>query len=106
MGVVYIVSEGETGPTKIGISRSSVIARVLGLQIGNPRPLRLVATFSVANPRGVERRLHEHLRAGRLCGEWFSFNEDTVLANVVEFLTRENIKFTQVIQKINVYKTR
>ena len=65
---VYFVRRGETGPIKIGWSKSPA-ARIAQLQTGQDVKLSLLATA----PGGCreESALHARFSASRLMGEWF-----------------------------------
>lgn len=77
-GVVYLLDDGDA--FKIGHTRSHVAARISGLQTGNPRVIRAVATIGPAN-ESVESELHTRLGQWALRGEWFK--RDGILAEVV-----------------------
>jgi hypothetical protein len=76
---IYIISEGEAGPVKIGRSRNPDF-RLADLQIGNPRKLRLFCTWEIEK-HGIAYRLEEWiyktLRPSSIyCGgEWFGISE-------------------------------
>lgn len=76
-GVVYVVDDGDA--IKIGHTGGPPAARIAGLQTGNPRLIRAVATIAAASP-AVEAHLHEQLSQWNLRGEWFE--RDPVLAQV------------------------
>lgn len=65
---IYIAQEADHGAVKIGTSHNPS-DRVRVLQVGNPRPLFLVAWRDVA--AGTERRLHRHLSPHLISGEWY-----------------------------------
>lgn len=66
---VYFVQEGERGPIKIGVARR-VEFRFSDLQVGNPRPLRLLHVIS-GGTDAHERSLHRRFHSLRIRGEWF-----------------------------------
>lgn len=70
--VVYFITD-ETF-VKIGVSRSgpALTERFKELQIGNPKPLRLIGV--VPGDFHVERKLHGMLVKHHVRGEWFELN--------------------------------
>lgn len=68
-GVVYLVDDGDA--IKIGHTVGPPAARIAGLQTGNPRPIRAIATIAAASPT-VEAHLHEQLSRWNQRGEWFA----------------------------------
>lgn len=70
---LYIISEGESGPVKIGMSRAPEY-RLAELQTGNPRLLQIVwrRQFSTrAIARDAEKAAHLFLSELKQTGEWF-----------------------------------
>lgn len=67
-GTVYVVRESSGTYVKIGWG-TNVPKRIAELQVGNPRPLTLLAAFEAS--RDVEKDLHHQLREYRYRGEWF-----------------------------------
>lgn len=73
-GYVYVIQAGgKDGPVKIGWSTESPAWRRDVLQIGNHLELKILTTISAK--RSLERELHAELKAHRIRGEWFTFNE-------------------------------
>lgn len=69
-GRVYFIEEDEWSAVKIGFSAKNCPLRLINLQIGNPRKLRIARTF-----RGtliLEQLTHRLLVKHRLTGEWFA----------------------------------
>lgn len=82
--VYFIQSGGVKGPIKIGSARD-VRARISMLEVGNPRPLTLLATA-----RGgvvLEYGLHRKFRRTRIRGEWFRATAE--LKQLIVLLSRE-----------------
>jgi hypothetical protein len=77
---LYVISEGEAGPVKIGRSISAP-SRLCSLQTGNPRPLRILAAWEVRADEinEAESTLHEELEGFALIGEWFALSERFIL---------------------------
>jgi hypothetical protein len=67
-GQVYVVSDGLAH--KIGHTRTHLAVRIAGLQTGNPRTIRAVASISPAS-EAVEAHLHTVLAPWYVQGEWF-----------------------------------
>ncbi len=67
---IYIVRAGESGPVKVGRAKD-VTARMIEIQVCNPEPVALIATF--AAPESVEQRLHAALKEHHVRGEWFKW---------------------------------
>jgi hypothetical protein len=80
MEYLYLIRSGDH--VKIGISRN-IKARLADLQVGNPVPLAIIATFAFADAGPVERAVHERFADARVRGEWFQLKEGDleVLAN-------------------------
>lgn len=73
-GRVYFVEEDERSAVKIGFSSKACHLRLIDLQVGNPRKLRIARTF-----RGtflLEQMTHRLLAKHRLCGEWFTRGDE------------------------------
>ena len=71
MPVVYCIESGDY--IKIGIAKNAK-ARLAELQVGNPMPLKLRRTWTVAPgrmPRHTEAEFHRVLKEWRVRGEWF-----------------------------------
>jgi hypothetical protein len=85
---VYFVRAGVRGPIKIGHAKDP-ISRLRGLQTASPYPLTLLGTVRGGEP--IEKKLHEHLAADRLLGEWFQPTEH-VLALVNGLLLAEAMR--------------
>lgn len=77
--VVYFVQDGDF--VKIGASTAgrSLMLRVAGLQVGNPRELVLRCVIA----GDLEREFHEHFAKQRVRGEWFRI-DDEIEAFMVE----------------------
>ena len=67
-GLVYVVDDGDA--LKLGHTTGAPAVRINGLQTGNPRLLRTVATVGPASP-AVEGHLHRVLAAWWVRGEWY-----------------------------------
>lgn len=76
---LYLISEGEDGPVKIGMAHSPSF-RLRALQIGNPRRLKLAASWGILlRSEGSRAEAHIH-RIMRRCsihcgGEWYRISE-------------------------------
>jgi len=71
---VYFVSEGVTGPVKIGYA-SDVPYRIKNMQTGNPRRLMFRFCIECLDQQDAllcERQAHKILRPYWIRGEWFS----------------------------------
>ena len=81
---VYFVSDGEY--TKIGHSayryRSSLRDRVSGIQVGNPKELRLIALIRSNRGKGyvmrIEKYLHEKYASKHERGEWYLLDKEDI----------------------------
>ena len=79
---IYVIQEGEGGPVKVGIA-ANAFWRISDLQVGNFRPLKLIAVFTCedkANARRIERWAHFQLEESHLAGEWFNEHPEAVVA--------------------------
>jgi hypothetical protein len=90
---LYIISEGEHGPVKIGRSRNPG-ARLYELQTGNARFLRLVATYELTHDEAcdAERLLHDELDGHSMAGEWFDLSESFMLEYMPDFFLSEGLE--------------
>jgi hypothetical protein len=84
--IYIILSGGQCGPIKIGISKDPE-QRVIDLQTGNPYTLVLfgfsqVGSFAAA--KTLEASVHAVLAASRLVGEWFDTDPDTARRTILE----------------------
>ena len=70
-GTVYFIQAGEGGPVKIGHTTRSVERRLSMLQTGNAVPLTVLRVCAAG--RDEESAAHEHYKALRLRGEWFTY---------------------------------
>ena len=77
-GVVYVLDDGHA--FKIGHTTGHVAVRVAGLQTGNPRLIRTVATVGPATD-AVEAHLHTQFGTLSLRGEWFRRSEVAALVD-------------------------
>ena len=77
LGPCYIYGIVDDGSRiKIGISKDPK-SRRRDLQVANPRPLTLPWTVLAPNrtiAESVERKIHRHLKAHRIAGEWFDLD--------------------------------
>ena len=76
---LYLIEDGEY--TKIGVSDNPK-KRLLDLQVGNPRPLKLVTVIEYKCDRTaylVEQCLHGFWGDCRACGEWFNVSVEDIL---------------------------
>lgn len=90
---VYVIAEASIeadshSPVfmKIGVA-SRPLARLKGLQVGNPRKLEMVSTTKIPTRDGafaMERILHGILSEDGVSGEWFLCLPSRVLEQVVD----------------------
>lgn len=72
MSYVYLIAESDNGPVKIGVAKNPG-ARIVELQVGNPKRLRLAGTWALLNRNDaffVERAVLDEMVRYRLVGEW------------------------------------
>lgn len=83
---LYIISEGDDGPIKIGVSRNPR-TRLTDLQIANPRQLTIFVTYTFVEEIAYECevRLHEELAERRVRGEWFNIRPSFILEYMPDF---------------------
>ena len=74
---MYVVTDGDG--IKIGFTVKTVDSRIAGLQTGNPRTIRPLATIHNVVP-DVEAALHTAFGEHHRTGEWFDFDALTSLA--------------------------
>lgn len=72
-GWIYFVGEvGSDEFVKIGLTRhQNARVRVRNLNIGNPRPLEILALWKVRDVGAVEALLHRSFKEHHIRGEWF-----------------------------------
>lgn len=75
--MIYAVQLGN-GPIKFGRA-INVKKRLSHLQIGNPKPLRLLASQETEDDKHAEGAIHESCRADLIRGEWFKSSRRTRL---------------------------
>lgn len=68
--LVYFVRVGGEGPIKIGFT-SNLASRLRGLQVAHTGAVTVLATISDADPRRVEKALHQRFAHLRVAREWF-----------------------------------
>jgi hypothetical protein len=85
-GYLYIISESPNGPVKIGRSISPG-SRLATLQTGNPRPLRIYASYLLPDDDVVmaEEHLHHELEHRAMVGEWFDLPENFMAGYMPDF---------------------
>lgn len=70
-GYVYLIKEADGDFYKIGHTTKNPETRLKELQTGNPRLLKLIATYQTDNYKHLERLLHETYKKNHYSGEWF-----------------------------------
>lgn len=83
-GTIYVVQALPLSPVKIGFTSKHPLDRITELQIGNPHPLKILAT--VRGTMADERKIHKSLSSVRLTGEWFEWTDLT--RDFVAFLSQ------------------
>lgn len=83
MASLYLISQGENGPIKIGIAKNTT-SRLGALQTGNPMRLKIVKQIRFGSYRDAqiaEGAMHKDFerRVKRLSGEWFLIDEESAL---------------------------
>jgi hypothetical protein len=80
--IIYFVRE-KRGAIKIGRSQSLNV-RLVCLQSGNPRPLKVMGTMEVAEEK--ERELHKKFSRHQIQGEWFRPHK-----NLLSFIRKNTV---------------
>jgi len=89
MTSVYLISEGEFGPVKVGVA-ARPLSRRAELQTGNPKPIYVYRTWTLFTRKEafqVERLVLDEMAPYRLEGEWIladEFGTAAVVARHVE----------------------
>jgi hypothetical protein len=91
---VYFVREDGDGPIKIGHAKT-VLFRLVSLQTGNPRALRVIATMN--GPRKMESAIRRRFNHLRMRGEWF--HADKELLNFIHAEADEWPPYDQEVSK-------
>lgn len=93
MSEIYLVSEGEAGPVKLGRSFNPD-ARFSFLQTGNPRPLRMRARWLVPASRlcDIERELLNELSEFSMIGEWLRIDEASAISYILGYFRANGIE--------------
>jgi integrase len=68
-GYVYVIGD-EAPPYKVGWSRSAA-RRLIAIQTGNPRRIKILHVVPHEHARAVEWQAHRLLGSARISGEWF-----------------------------------
>lgn len=90
-GVIYIVSEGSSF-YKIGKSKDhSVINRLVGLQVGNPRPLSFVQCYYCSDYHTLEFAVHSSLEKHKISGEWFEIDLKNIKRTIINCAKNNDI---------------
>lgn len=86
VGYLYLISESPAGPVKVGVSVNPA-SRLSSLQTGNPRPLKVLASyrFPVSEVYEVEKMFHFDFIHSAILGEWFDLSEALVLDCMADF---------------------
>lgn len=103
---VYVVCEAAgLRPSKVGRTRD-MSARLVNLQNGNSRKLRLWWHAYVSQPIRVERRAHSLLLRKRIRGEWFDVTAARAVEAVEEalVLTRARIEPAPPVPALPTYE--
>ena len=77
MSCVYIISEGKSGPVKVGVARNPD-SRVRELQSGNPKRLYVADWWQMPDRNeafAVERAILDEMAPYRMVGEWIDADE-------------------------------
>ena len=74
--MIYFVLDELPGAVKIGLTHVDIEQRLSGLQVGNPRKLKLLGVTD--GNRTTEARLHARLEPHRISGEWFDIHSKDV----------------------------
>ncbi|HIC10926.1 MAG TPA: GIY-YIG nuclease family protein, partial [Campylobacterales bacterium] len=85
---IYVITDGEF--YKIGATKN-INRRIEILQMGNPRPLKLVYQKETPNNRAkeIEHYLHKYFSDKNILGEWFKLSEDDI--NQIETIVNQRL---------------
>lgn len=98
--IVYFVRQADDNIFKIGITSGTMKKRLTGLQVGNPKKLRVYGELKTSEShRKIESFLHSKLKELRLEGEWFNLDSSQVDAIIKEL---QGAKITE--QQPNFFK--
>lgn len=87
-GYVYVIAAPRGDRCKVGMTLGPPERRLRQLQTGNAAPLSLHGVARVANPRALEKRLHDRLAKARIRRtEWFAVSP-SVAARLLRRLAR------------------
>jgi hypothetical protein len=84
---IYLISEAERGPVKIGHAKDPA-SRLCDIQIGNPRPLRLVNFWRVHCGPTAEDEIHRSFHGKHMRGEWFACSEKSAASRIEKLIGR------------------
>ena len=89
MTSIYIISESELGPVKIGFSNAPE-RRLKQLQTGYPKPLTLhhVEYVGETNVRLMEGFIHAANRHRKVQGEWYNLTVEDAIVEVKHAMIR------------------
>jgi len=71
--IVYFIQGKSDNLVKIGIC-NNLKRRMIGLQTGNPHPLRVLRQLDVMDHERLERDLHDRFKDFSVQGEWFNLS--------------------------------
>lgn len=85
MACVYVISEGEWGPVKVGVAARPE-SRIRELQSGNPKRLKLADWWQFGTREeafAVERMILDEMAPYRMVGEWIDADELGMCAHIL-----------------------
>ena len=84
--MLYIINEFNTDKYKIG-KTTNLKKRLRSLQCGNSNELYVCYTFNTRNDNIYELQLHEHFKKKLIRGEWFKFEDLSIVINYIDTLS-------------------
>lgn len=106
-GFIYLVSDGQF--TKIGGTSYDVKKRLLELQTGNAKKLKIVGSYKCNYLNITEKLIHNDFKDKKILNEWFSLDDidcKKILNDKFTFVANEEIKTLSHISVINIIRTQ
>lgn len=106
-GFIYLVSDGQF--TKIGGTSYDVKKRLLELQTGNAKKLKIIGSYKCNYLNVTEKLIHNDFKDKKILNEWFSLDDidcKKILNDKFTFTINEQIKTLSYISIINIIRTQ
>ena len=106
-GMVYLITDGEF--VKIGYTKTSIKKRIEAMQTGNANKLDTIAYAKVPMCEKVEMYIHKRYEKFRHRREWFKFDTDGHVFDIVKILTdieKDNSEIRKILSYLENETTK